>query len=61
MTDAPTMNADLTRKQVAEILNVDERTVSRLVDSGRLRGYRIHRSLRITQEALAEFRNGAAA
>lgn len=48
----------LTAADVAEKLNVSLSTISKLVASGRLRGYRIGRCLRVSDDALLEFLEG---
>jgi len=48
----------LTANDVADKLNVSLSTISKLVASGHLRGYRIGRCLRISDEALDEYLMG---
>ena len=45
----------LTPTDVMDILGVGKNTVYRLLDSGQLKGFRIGRSWRVTNDALEEF------
>lgn len=47
---------NLTVAQVAERLNVSEKTIRRLVAAGRLAETRVGRSIRISEEELERFR-----
>jgi excisionase family DNA binding protein len=42
-------------KDVANRLNVDERTVRRWIDSGKLRHHRLGRAIRVSEEDLLAF------
>jgi excisionase family DNA binding protein len=58
-TGQPESHSDLPRraftvKEVADMYNVSEKTVYRLVKSGKLTACKIIRSLRITQKSLLE-------
>jgi putative molybdopterin biosynthesis protein len=47
--------ASLSVEDVAKILNVSERTVSRQVKAGKLKAFRVGRSLRFRPEAVEEY------
>ena len=50
----------MTRKQAAEALQVDPKTVSRLIDRGELRAIHIGRNVRIPKTYLLEYVQGGA-
>lgn len=52
------MNKIYTIKEIAEILQVTERTVYTWARSGKLKAIKIGKSWRVTQEALDEFLQG---
>jgi len=45
----------LTVKQMAEILQVSQRTIYRLIDSGKLPAYKLDRDWRIAKEDINQF------
>ena len=45
----------LTVKQMAEILQVSQRTIYRLIDSGKLPAYKLDRDWRIAKEDIDQF------
>lgn len=45
----------LTPRDVMDILDIGKNTANALLNSGRLRGFRVGRSWRVTAEALEEF------
>lgn len=45
----------LTRKQIAQKLNISIRTVDRLIIQGQLKSFKIGRSIRVSQDDLDEF------
>ncbi len=47
----------LTPLEVMDLLGVGKNTIYRLLNSGELRGFRIGRGWRITEESLREFMN----
>ena len=55
----PTMFADvpdvLSKRAVADILGVDERTVSREISRGRLAAFHVGARVRVTKQALVEY------
>ena len=55
--DAGELPSVLTPLEVMDFLGVGKNTIYRLLNSGELRGFRIGRGWRITEESLREFIN----
>lgn len=56
MWPADSPEPDLTTRDVARALQLNQVTVQRMLASGRLRGYQVGRSWRVPRAALEEFR-----
>ena len=58
MADAEEVERDLTTDDVARALRLNRATVQRMLASGRLRGYQVGRSWRVSRAAVEKFRRG---